>query len=97
MTKKNESNYIKDFAFLFFTDKSEVFGIHPQQAKIKGNHSLLFEVCFDPEAMQMLYSIQLMARIFRLPCCEPNIEITQDLLANLIPDAALIRLIGTVI
>ncbi|XP_014209126.1 cilia- and flagella-associated protein 65-like [Copidosoma floridanum] len=81
---------------LWEEDVSGVFHVHPQEAKMLANQSIVFEVRFDPLEVRALYSRELVARVFRLPCCPSLVKSTHhhDLLLNVVPDIVDIRLIG---
>ncbi|XP_058788809.1 cilia- and flagella-associated protein 65-like [Phymastichus coffea] len=83
-----------DVLVLWEKDKSGIFNIQPQEAKVSENKSVIFEVRFDPTDQCKFYCRELLARIFRIPCCTINSQISDNLLSEIVPDFTSIRLMG---
>lgn len=77
-----------------FQDVCGAFRVQPREAKMRGNHTSVFEVRFDPTEDETFYSRDLMARVFKLPCCPRNFQDPNVILMNFIPDFVSVRLIG---
>ncbi|XP_008206577.1 cilia- and flagella-associated protein 65-like isoform X2 [Nasonia vitripennis] len=75
-------------------DVSKTFSIQPQEAKVRSNQSIIFEIRFDPAEENTFYSRELIARTFRLPCCETSFNDIEAIQTSTVPDYVSLRLIG---
>lgn len=94
----NSMHLIKIFFYVFCkTDIDNAFKIQPNESKMLGYRSIIFEIRFDPDKKDKFYSRELLGRIYRLPCCPSLIKSKNDeSIANLIPEIVSVRLIGIV-